>query len=725
MVQKGLTPQDFLELLLRKKWWFISIFVLGTSVSVAISYALPPVYRSSTLILVERQKVPEAYVQPTVTSTIEDRLDTISQQIMSRTNLEKIIAEFGLYKQTESSILQRIPGLERIIARLGFGKNNNDRNQESTASDPEEMVERMRKDIEVKVMGKDAFTVAFSGVDPKTVMGVTNTLASLFIEQNLKVREQQAEGTTDFLESELADAKKALDQQDKSVREYKERYMGALPQQMEANLRTLDRLQLDQQSVAQALKNAEDRKTFYEQQLAEMNAQGAPDQPDQLEAKLAKMKADLSRLQAEYKDSYPDIIMLKRQISETETRLAKGEQEKPAPEASDQPEGLISQKIQAELLMSNSDISSLKVRQKKVAAAIQDYQKRVEETPANEQKLLSLTRDYEISQKNYQTLLEKKLNAKISENLEKRQQGEQFRILDPANLPETPYKPDRFKIILLGILLSGGASAGSIFMVEYLRPSFKKPEDLSGVIELPVLASIPSMPKSNEVGRGNHKHQGVISMLDPASPLTEQYRILYSRIHQSNKQQSNKVFAVSSAVQDEGKTLTALNLAVVMARDFGKRTLLIEGDCKHPSILTYLGKQYSIDLVDVLSHKKDVHLAMVHFAHDNLWILPVTKYVQNSSGFLSSPAMADLIKMLRERYDYVLVDSPPILPLSDMNMFAEMVDGIILVVRAERTPRDAVLQAIHSLATDKLTGIVLNDVRPPFLRDYRYEYIRK
>jgi capsular exopolysaccharide synthesis family protein len=374
--------------------------------------------------------------------------------------------------------------------------------------------------------------------------------------------------------------------------------------------------------------------------------------------------------------------------------------------------------------MTHSEIKSLKERQSKTLAMIKEFEKRVEETPANEQKLLSLARDYEMSQKNYQTLLEKKLNAKISENLEKRQKGEQFRILDPANLPERPFKPDRFKIMLFGILLSAGTGFGLIFLTEHLSPSFKNLEDLSGVVDLPVLAIIPTMPKSNGGGH-DKKHQRLISVREPSSMLTEQYRVLYGRIHKFNRKQSCKVIAVSSAIQNEGKTMTALNLAVVMARDFGKKTLLIEGDCKNPSILKYLGMQYSIDLVDVLVHKKDVHLAMVHFAHDNLWILPVTTGVENSSGLLSSPAMMGMIKMLRERYEYVLIDAPPVLPLSDMNMFAEAVDGIVLVVRAEKTPRGAVLQALDSLGSNKLVGLVLNDVRPPFLKDYRYEYIQQ
>ena len=675
--------------MVRRKWWSILIFTTGTAIAVAIGYLLPPVYRSSTLILVERQKVPENYVKPTVTSTIEDRLKTISQQIMSRNNLEKIVEEFHLYRQERGTLSQ------------------------------EELFDRMRKNIEVKVMGKDAFTVAYSGSDPKTVMGVTNTLASLFIEENLKAREQQAEGTSEFLLSELGEAKRELEKQEKDLKEFKEKYMGALPQQMEANLRTLDRLQLEFQATNDALRNMEDRRISYEKEAA---AGGGETGPEPLETKLARLKADLSRLQAEYTDNYPDIVVLKKEIRETETQLKEGAA---SSESSRQSPGVQSQKVEAQLQAIHSEIGALREKQKRINGLIKEYERRVEASPTNEEKLSSLTRDYEISQKNYEALLGKKLDAKISENLEKRQKGEQFRILDPANLPEKPYKPDRFKIILLGILASGGASFGLTFLVELLYPSFKKPEDLSGVVDLPVLTIIPTMPKNNGGHLEGKTHEKLISVREPSSVLTDQYRILYSRLHQINKKQSHKVFAISSAVQDEGKTMTTLNLAVVMARDFGKKTLLIEGDCKHPSIPIYLKTQFSKGLGDALWDMNDARSAMVNFVHENLSILPASGVIQNSAGLLSSPEMIGLIQSFREQYDYVLIDSPPVLPLSDMNMIAEIVDGIILVIRAEKTLQGAVQQAVESLATDKLIGIVLNDVRPPFLRKYRYDYYYK
>jgi capsular exopolysaccharide synthesis family protein len=204
--------------------------------------------------------------------------------------------------------------------------------------------------------------------------------------------------------------------------------------------------------------------------------------------------------------------------------------------------------------------------------------------------------------------------------------------------------------------------------------------------------------------------------------MADQYRVLYTKISQLRRGQPHTILSISSPVKGEGKTVTAFNLAIVMARDFGKKTLLIEGDLKSPMLSRYLQTKLNEGLVDVLLERRDLRSTLVNLGHDNLSVLPAGKSLPNSSTLLSSARMRGLIGTLREQYDIILIDSPPILPLPDMNIFEELVDSIILVVRAESTPRDALVRAIHSLATRKLLGIVLNDMRRPPARYYRYDY---
>jgi polysaccharide biosynthesis transport protein len=586
----------------------------------------------------------------------------------------------------------------------------------------ESRVERMRQDIEVKVMGgNNAFSIAYSGTDPLIVMKVTNLLASLFIDENLRIREQQAEGTSEFLANEHAEAKKELERQEQAVKDFKEQRMGALPEQMTANLRTLDRLQVELQTGNDALKSAEDRKLLYQAQLSDLEKQLAGPKPGTvpdtasagLSSRLEQLKEELARLQAQYKESYPDIGLLKKQIRELEDQLARGDTmtqtaKSPAtPSLTPITPSFITQRqaISTQLQAINAEIAMLRAKQNRTAALVKEYENRVEVTFANEQQLLDLSRDYEMSRQNYQALLQKRLNARISENLEKRQKAEQFRIVDPAKVPEKPYKPDRLKIVIWGSLLSLGAGAGLVFLREFLKPCYRRPEDFQDTVQLPVLATIPTYDSIRRMD------QPLITQQQPDSQIAEQYRLLYTRVMHATAAKPQTVFAISSAIKGEGKTITSLNLALTAARDFGKQTLLIEGDFKNPTFRTYLGLDTPVSLMEVILNQADLASSLINFGHSNLALLPCGHNAKNSASLLNSQEFSNILARLRERYELILIDSPPILSLPDMPIIERMVDAILLVVRAEMTPKDAVTMGIDSLATQKLLGIIFNGVK--------------
>jgi succinoglycan biosynthesis transport protein ExoP len=734
--------QAYVDLLLARKWWLILAFVLGTTCATAYSYQLPPLYRASTLILVEPQRIPAAYVSSTVTSTVQERLSTISQQILSRTNLERIILQFNLYQRQSPTGSRGTPSetVQQYLRELIGQRATQVINRfipafDQSVSPMEVLVDRMRQDIEVKVMGgNNAFSIAYVGAEPLIIMKVTNILASLFIDENLRIREQQAEGTSQFLATEHAEAKKELERQEKALKEFKEKHMGALPEQMTTNLRTLDRLQVELQTINDALKSAEDRKILHQVQLTDLEKQIAGlktgTTPD-IDAtgpisRIEQLKEELTRLQAQYKENYPDIGLLKKQIRELEEQLVRGDSlEKMANSSATPSHTLISpsfttqrQAINAQLQAINAEISALRAKQNRTTILIKDYENKVEMTFANEQLLLDLTRDYEMSRENYQTLLQKRLNARISENLEKRQKAEQFRIIDPAKVPEKPFKPDRVKIVLLGSLLSLGVGGGLIFLREFLKPSYRRLEDLQETVHLPVLATIPTY---DAVQRTD---QPLITQQQPDSPIAEQYRLLYTRIMHATAGKPQTIFAISSAIKGEGKTTTSLNLALTASRDFGKQTLLIEGDFKNPSFRAYLGLDTPVSLMEVILNQADLASSLINFGHSNLSVLPFGHNTKNSARLLSSQEFSNILARLRERYELILIDCPPILSLPDMPIIEQLVDATLLVVRAEMTPKDAVVTGIHSLATQKLLGIIFNGMRSSRPSYYRRVYSR-
>lgn len=482
-------------ILIRRKWSFLITLFLITFFAGGLAYVLPDVYSSTTMIFVEPQKVPEDYVKPTITTEVQERLKTITQQILSRTRLEKIIKEFGLYQGTGQkckfeSVLAHVPFLAPYC--------NFD------PLDTDAAVTKMREDIDVEVKGDKVFTITYQGSDPETVMQVTNKIASLFIEENLKVREQQVEGTSEFLETELRNIRLVLEQHEQRIRDFKQQYMGELPEQLDANLKALDRFQMELKSTDEALKGAIDRKEALEKLLATAD----PDDPvtgvggNTLITRLEQLKAELTRLRSEYKEGYPDIALIQKEIQEIEASLARGEgsteheKEKGTTGVRRNP---FIKNLLAQLSERNLEIKSLKDRREELTRQIRIYEKRVENTPAREQQLMTIMRDYENIQKNYQSLLDKRLQARISENLEKRQQGEIFRILDPANYPTVPYSPNRLMIVLIGMVIGSASGIGLVLLRDQVDQSFKTEEELWEALGIPVLASIPHRPALRRV----------------------------------------------------------------------------------------------------------------------------------------------------------------------------------------------------------------------------------
>lgn len=477
------TLLDELEPYIRRKWLIIFSGVLFFIIAALYGFFLPKSYRSTTLILVEQQKVPEQYVTPTDATPIEQRLNTISQQIMSRTNLESIIRHFNLYAPKEPGIIQK------LFSQAGL----------STDTGPvkETIIEQMKMDIEVEILGRqrssgDAFSISYIGKDPEVTRQVTDALAAMFIGENLKIREQYAEGTTDFILSEMKKAKADLETQEEALSDFKTKHMGSLPEQLNANLRTLDRLQLELQSIRDSMKSISDRKLLLEGQYAAGRIAPLPGINDVLAglyAELATLRNEERSLVSVYKDTYPDVILTRNRIREVEARIGEERRKKGLKKDADENTGYSA--VTGDLMLLDAQVESLIEREKDIQEQIQLYEKRVEETPSNEQKLADLTRDYNISFQNYQQLLEKKLSAGMAENLVKRQKGEKFRVIDPANLPEKPCKPN-VKLIA-GAGGAGGLGLGFfiVYMLELINPVFRKPEDFDGVFDLPVLVQIP------------------------------------------------------------------------------------------------------------------------------------------------------------------------------------------------------------------------------------------
>jgi polysaccharide chain length determinant protein (PEP-CTERM system associated) len=471
--------RKYLNVALEKKYWIIIPVLLAVLGGLHYALSAQPMFKGKTLILVIPQKVPEGYVKSIVHLTMEERLRTIQQQVMSRTNLEAILAEHDLFNEPERG---------RLLT--------------------EEKIDLFRKRIGTEVVRDSAFSINFTYEDPKKAMDVTNKLASNFISENLKIREEQALGTSRFLKDELDAMRKRLEEKEETIKQYTQQHLGAMPEDLSSNLSTLQRLQIRLDQLNTNLLAAEERRLVVQQQMASQKMM--EDQMAGLflqdsgsggglgygeSAALSSLRSELAKLELRYTENHPDVVRLKTMIA----RLEKQEAES-APEALvDETDGeapvsmagfSMTDMLKPQLQQIANEIAGLRQEIQKVRAQAELYEQRVEDAPKRTQEMILLTRDYETIKRQYDTMAIRKLEADMAVSMEKQQQGEQFRLLDPAKLPEKPVSPNVSRILLLSLALGLCLGGGVALVAETLDTSYRNPDEAEGELHLPILGSI-------------------------------------------------------------------------------------------------------------------------------------------------------------------------------------------------------------------------------------------
>ncbi len=474
--QKGATLERLRSAWDRRKWLVLLVFALPFVGALSMIFSLPAFYRSTAVVLVDRQQVPEAFVRPTVMSELETRLNTISQEILSRARLEALITRFGLYR-----------GLRNRLSN-------------------EEIVEQMRKDIKLQLRTTEnrgrmstmtAFSLSYLGPDPQTVALVTNTLASFYVEENLKVRERQATSTADFLGVELAATRRRLDDLEARMSDFRKRYLGELPQQMPANLATLENLHAQLRVNSDNQLRVGERRDSLNALLGEaassspavgIAAGGGPSLAEPHVARLVRLQQELESARARFTEEHPTVIRLKGELAAAERTNTAAPN---APLAVAPPRTPYATRLQETLNATESDIKVLKTEEQHLREAIAAYQTRVENTPKRELEFQEVSRDYESTKQLYESLGKRHQEAQLAESMEQRQKGEQFRILDPAVPSLIPAAPKRFTLLVVSLVLSLGLAGGVLALAEMLDTSFRSANELHAFTIVPVLGSVP------------------------------------------------------------------------------------------------------------------------------------------------------------------------------------------------------------------------------------------
>jgi polysaccharide chain length determinant protein (PEP-CTERM system associated) len=446
----------------------IAVFLVVFALAAYLAMSLPDIYRSRTMLLISPPKLPSSYVASPVTTTIEQRLRRISDDILSRTRLEKIVQEFDLYSQVGS-----------MDAR----------------------VDKLRKNIVLDIRRSDAFLLSFDHRIPEKAMQVTAGLGAFFVSENQQMREQQAVGTTTFINAEAERLRKALEEQEATVNLYKAQHRSELPEQLDANLRTLDQLRRELEAGTLRLSSLQERRANLAKQMAELDLLGSEvgmisgvggAQNILVSTGIDGRKRELDGLLRKYSAKHPDVVRLKREIEilEAETPALESGESVPNGKGSTGPS--LKDTLASQIGDLKLEIDSLRSKNEVLRSQIASYQVRVDNTPLRAIELSKISRAYEITVKKYQDLQGKSLESQISENMEKTDRAERFQVLDPANLPQVPVGPNRLRILIAGLALALVSGLGVAFLQENLDSSFKRADDLRQNTSVPVLAVIPA-----------------------------------------------------------------------------------------------------------------------------------------------------------------------------------------------------------------------------------------
>lgn len=475
------TIQDFREILKRRKWGLFLPALIVFAISGIVAFALPPIFKSTATILIEEQEIPKEYVMSMVTSYADQRIQSINQRIMSASRLLEIINRFNLYP---------------------------DLRQRWTV---EEIIEKMRKDIRFETISAEvvdrrtgrptsatiAFNVAYQGKIPSTVQQVANVLASFYLEENLRVREEKTAGASKFIEEEMKDAQGSLAVLDARISAFKQKHLNALPELTQMNLQEVDRVERNIEQLDIQLRSLKERESILQTQLASI----PPDLSNPDKEQLKVLKVRLVFLTNRYSEMYPDVIKTRAEILELEKKL-RITGEGPIGDKPDNPAYI---SLASQLASTQAEIGSSRKQIEAFQKKRDEYRRRIQSSPRVEEGYRALVAERNNQQAKFDDLMKKHMETKVASGLEKGQMGERFTLIDPPRMPEKPVSPNILAILLIGLILGIGSGVGTASLREHFDQSARDAEALAKATGFAVLASIPDILTSQDMIRMKKK----------------------------------------------------------------------------------------------------------------------------------------------------------------------------------------------------------------------------
>jgi polysaccharide chain length determinant protein (PEP-CTERM system associated) len=654
-------------------------------------------------MLIERQRVPDSYVKPVITEDLNARMAIIQEQVLSRTRLQPIIERLGLFKEQAPDAT-----MDELIIRM----------QKAITLTTVKPIAQSRDDT------FPGFSIAVTLGDAQKAQQVCAELASIFVEENIRQREGSAQGTASFLQTQLDDAKRKLDEQDARLAAFKRQHMGTLPDEMQTNLNLLTTLNTQLEIVTQSLNRAQQDKVYAESVLAQQiqawemtkamkSGNTIGQDPDPLEKRLADLQLLLANLETQYTSGHPDVVKTKAEIKDLKKKIhdaGASSKQKPADgadkaEAVTTPEPPQIQQLRAQAHAYEQTVETGMGEQQRLRDQIKRYQSRLQLSPAVEQEFKQITRDHETALLFYKDLLSKRDQSAMATNMERRQEGERFRVLDPANLPAKPSFPNRPLFGLAGGGIGLALGLGLALAMEKSNKCVRTEHDIEFYLGAPPFALIPLVASENG-----------------QQPGIEEFRTLRSALNLVRERQPLQKLLITSPVPRDGKTFVSAYLAHAILQQHEQRVLLIDADLRWSRLHQTIGAPAVPGLSDYLSGDADESSIMWRGPVENFRFIPGGTPKMNASELLGNGRLKLLLESVASDFDWIIVDSPPIIPISDAKLIAQLCDGVLVVVRAGATPFDLARRAYSQFLDKRFLGVVLNDV--DLRSTYGYDYYR-
>jgi polysaccharide biosynthesis transport protein len=686
-----------LDGLKRRKLFIIIPTVLMTVAFGVYGYLQKDRYRATASVAAEHTTPPE-YLKHVAAAplNIEDHLWVVREVLYSQPVLEEAARELKQYKNIQGPL-------------------------------PAGAADGLNSSITLKVEDEHSFQIAFDAADPYDAMNVTNRLSELFIQRASANRVQKNQDAATVIDDQLNALKQRLETQSQALHSYKQKSVAALPDHIDDNIRAVDSLKAEYRDRATKIAEEEARRTTIQNQLQELQSKGVLDQAVVLEKspeeiKLDELRSKEKELVARYTRQHPEVIQIQKAIQEQQKAVAA----QPPKSNRSEPSAIYLHfvELKSELDGINQRIAAYRADQERINGQMAVYNQRIEVTPEHERVLEDLQRELQVGESQFHALLDKRLDASMAKDLAQSETGIAFAVVQPATLPSAPYSPQRERLVLMGLMVGLGLGLGLAFLLEQNDTTFGTLDDFQAFTTLPAIGVIPNVVgkklKDDEVAP-------IVSWTDPESIAAEQYRVLALKVQQQCDTAGAKVVMITSAAGSEGKSLTAINLAVALAATADGSVLLIDGDMRKPKINEYLNFQVAAgrgfyDLLISPDSNPEKHIEKVKGFH----VIPARIPTANPVAALASSKARTVIERLKQNYKYIIIDAPPTLPIADSHILSGLADKVLFVVRARTTPRELFQHALEGFDAANLLGAVVNDVDYQRSRyAYAYEYYKK